>query len=259
MEVSIMQKLLEGKTAIITGGSMGIGGETAELFAREGASVVITARGEKALNDMVDKIRQNGGNALGIVSDVGSAMDCKKVFAAAIKEFGQVDILVNNAGIVDLYSIETTTDDGWEIVVAINQNGVFYYCREAIQHMLPRMQGAIVNVTSMNGIRPLCGFSYSVSKTAANAITRFIALRFAGTGIRCNAVAPGPTITPMNNKYTPGVNTDEHVLEFMKKRCDYSIPYSDAIDQANAILFLASDLAKSINGTIIEVDKGSYI
>jgi NAD(P)-dependent dehydrogenase (short-subunit alcohol dehydrogenase family) len=256
-----MAGILAGKTAMITGGSMGIGGATAELFAEEGAAVVVIARRKEPLDKIVETITKKGGKVLGIQADVTSPVDCKKAFAQAIKTFGSVNILVNNAGMSDLHAIDTTTDEQWNTVIATNQSSVFYYCREAIQHFKTRMEGCIINVSSTNGLRPLTGFAYPVSKSAVNAITRSVALRFAGTKIRCNALCPGGTNTPMleNSVNNPGAEKDEIAMKILQQRNDFSVPLSEPMEQARVILFLASDAASAITGAIIEADKGSFI
>jgi NAD(P)-dependent dehydrogenase (short-subunit alcohol dehydrogenase family) len=255
-----MNNRLTGKTAIITGASMGIGAAIAELFSQEGASVVLTARREQPLKETVNKINAAGGKALGIPIDVKSGEDCKGVFAKAIKFFGPLDIMVNNAGIAELHSIESTNDELWNNIMMVNLNNVFYYCREAIQHFIPRNQGVIINVSSANGLRPVAGFAYSATKAAVNSITKSIALRFTKTNIRCNAICPGPTETPMMQaNYTSKTDCDDILLDNMVRHIDMTIPYAEAIDQAYAALFLASDEAKAITGVTLAVDKGSYI
>jgi NAD(P)-dependent dehydrogenase (short-subunit alcohol dehydrogenase family) len=168
--------------------------------------------------------------------------------------------MVNNAGIAELHSIENISDEEWSSVLAVNLTGVFYYCRTAIQHFIPREQGVIVNVSSSNGLRPVAGCVYSTTKAAVNALTQSIALRFTKTKIRCNAICPGPTETPMmQTNLTQGTDFDPALIEKMSHHVDMTIPYSDPIDQAYAALFLASDEAKAITGVTLLVDKGSYI
>lgn len=255
-----MSNLLEGKTAIITGGSMGIGAATAELLAKEGASVVITARGKDLLQEVADKINKAGGSALAVPGDVTSLADCQNVFAQAIKSFGQVDIVVNNAGMSNMYFINNTTDEEWDKVIALNQTALFYYCREAVRHMKPRMKGSIINVASVNAIRPIAGFAYVVSKFAVVGITKSLAYQFAGTELRCNCLCPGVVNTPMTaNSIGAGMNLDEELMAILPKRLDMTIPNTDPIDQANVILFLASDLSIAMNGAVVSADRGSYI
>jgi NAD(P)-dependent dehydrogenase (short-subunit alcohol dehydrogenase family) len=253
-----MTDRLKGKNAIITGGSTGIGAAVAELFAKEGASVVLTARREGPLMETVNRINAAGGKALGIPSDVSSEADCKMVFRRAIDFFGDVDIMVNNAGIGDLHLIEETTDEVWENVMGINLNGVFYYCREAAKHFIPRGKGVIVNVSSMNGIRPVAGLAYCASKAAVNSLTQSIALRFTNTNIRCNAVCPGITDTPII-RVNPIDGLNPISEKILKNHVDMTLPFAEPIEQANAVLFLASDESSAITGLILPVDHGSFI
>lgn len=255
-----MKKLLEGKTAIITGASKGIGKAIAELFSEEGASVVLTARGKQALDEAVDGVRKAGGKAIGVVADAASTTDCKEVFAKAIAEFGQIDIVVNNAGKGDLWTIETATDELFDEVIDINLKGPFIYCREAVSYMLPRKSGVIINVSSVNGVRPMCGAAYTSTKGALNILTKNIAIRLVGTGVRCNALCPGFTVTPMSTSQEQGGLAPEEssMLPIMHTRTVRTVP-TQAIDQARAALFLASDLSAAVQGQILVVDNGQYL
>ncbi|ASW73532.1 3-ketoacyl-ACP reductase [Chryseobacterium piperi] len=255
-----MKKLLENKTAVITGGSRGIGFATAKLFVEEGANVVITALDQKEIDEAIAEIVTSGGKAIGLVADSADPKTPKAVFSKAIETFGQVDILVNNAATNDLFSVEDTTDELFEKTTQVNYAGVFRYCREAIQHFIPRDSGVIINVSSTNGELPVSGLSYASTKGAMNTITKNIAIRFSGTGIRCNAVAPGLTISDMTKPWTEGTIEMGTVAT---KMATYDPLYTnqlapmEAIDQANAILFLSSDMGKGVNGVILKVDLGS--
>lgn len=255
-----MKKLLEGKTAIITGASKGIGKATAELFAEEGANVVLTARHQPELDDVVATIIAKGGKAIGVVADSTDPKAPKAVFAEAIKVFGQVDVMVNNAGYGDMFSIEETTGEHFEMVVQINFAGVFRYCREAIQHFMPRNEGVIVNVSSVNGELPICGVAYTSTKGAVNTMTKNIAIRFSGTGIRCNAVAPGVTDTPMAQAWAAGeLAGGDTMLKYSNIYTNTELPSTQPIDQANAILYLASDMSRAVTGRVLTVDNGAFM
>jgi len=255
-----MKPLLTGKTAIITGASKGIGLATAELFAREGANVVLTARNQGELDLAVNRIADEGGKAIGVLADSADPKAPGLVFANAIEAFGNVDILVNNAGYGDMMSIEEYTDEHFDEVVQVNYAGVFRFCREAVQHFMPRNAGVIVNVTSVNGSLPLGGLAYVSTKAAVNAMSTNIAVRFAGTGIRCNAVAPGNTDTPMARDWAAGKLTGgSTMVPHIVKHTDQSLPYTQAEDQANAILYLASDMGRAVTGRVLVVDNGAYI
>lgn len=255
-----MEKLLEGKTAIITGASKGIGLGIAQVYAREGANVVSTARGKEELDEAVEGIRNAGGKAVGVVADVSSVKACKEVFAKAIAAFGKVDILVNNAGMGELWKIEDVTDEIIDETIDINLKGPIIYCREAIQHMLPRKSGVIINVSSVNGVRPMCGAVYTSTKGALNILTKNIAIRLVGTGVRCNALCPGFTVTPLSTTQEQGGLAPEgkSMLPILHERTVRTVP-TQVMNQANVALFLASDLSAAVQGQILVVDNGQYL
>ena len=256
----MQNKLLEGKTADVTGASKGIGKAIAELFAEEGANVILTARGQQTLDEVVDAITQAGGSAIGVVADSSDPAAPHRVFAAAIEEFGQVDILVNNAGLGEMVPIEECSDENFEDVMQVNLFGVFRYCREAARHFMPRGTGAIVNISSVNGTKPVNGVAYTTSKGAVNTMTRNIAIRFSGTGIRCNAIAPGVTDTDAAAAWASGNQIGGSVmLEFAQKYVNLTVPITKSLDQAYAALYLASDMSLAVTGQVIQVDNGGWL
>jgi NAD(P)-dependent dehydrogenase (short-subunit alcohol dehydrogenase family) len=246
---------LDGKVALVTGASAGIGECTAELFAKEGAAVVVTARRAEKLSALVERIEKAGGRALAVAGDVTSSTDVKNVVDQAIAAFGRIDVLVNNAGISDRHMPAIrTTDELWDHVVAVDLSGVFYYCREVLQHMTKTGTGSIVNVSSIGGIYMSAGVAYSAAKAGVNGLTRNIALQYSGTGIRCNSVNPGPTPTELNKPevlatFDPEFRDICAAHQFWAGECD-------VIDQANAILFFACDESKSVTGQWLVVDRG---
>lgn len=255
-----MTQLLAGKTAIITGATKGIGHATAQLFIDHGANVVVTSRDQQEVDEVVKAFVESGGRAIGIAADSADPAAPKAVFAKAIEAFGQVDIMVNNAGYGDMSSIEETSDEHFDMVVQINYAGVFRYCREAIQHFMPRNEGVIVNVSSVNGELPICGVAYTSTKGAVNTMTKNIAIRFSGTGIRCNAVAPGVTDTPMAKAWAAGeLAGGDTMLKYSNIYTNTELAPTQPIDQANAILFLASDMGKAITGRVLTVDNGAFM
>ncbi|MGJ0184347.1 SDR family NAD(P)-dependent oxidoreductase [Corynebacterium glyciniphilum] len=255
-----MDKLVAGKTAVITGASKGIGKATAQLFAEEGANVVLTARHKDELDEVVSSITAAGGSAIGVVADSSDPAAPKQVFTQAVEAFGQVDIMVNNAGYGDMYSIEETTDEHFEMVTQINFAGVFRYCREAVQHFIPRNEGTIVNVSSVNGDLPICGVAYTSTKGAVNTMTKNIAIRFSGTDIRCNAVAPGVTDTPMAKAWAAGdLAGGDTMLTYSDIYTNNELPPTRPQDQANAILYLASDMSRGVTGRVLTVDNGAFM
>ncbi|MGH6626698.1 MAG: SDR family NAD(P)-dependent oxidoreductase, partial [Burkholderiaceae bacterium] len=238
----------------------GIGLATAQLFAQEGAQVVLTGLHQDELDAAVAGIAAAGGKAIGLVADSADPASPPRVFAKAIDAFGQVDILVNNAGYGDMVSIEDCTDEHFERVVQINYAGVFRFCREAVRHFMPRNEGVIVNVTSVNGTLPGAGVAYTSTKGAVNTMTKNIAIRFTGTGIRCNAVAPGKTDTPMARSWAVGgLEGGTKMREHSACYSNGQLPPTQPTDQANAILYLASDMGRAVTGRVITVDNGAYM
>ena len=189
------KQMLQGKVAIITGASCGMGQTMAELFAKEGTAVVLTARGQEKLDQVVEGIRAKGGRAIGVTADVCSSEDTKRVFKTALEAFGDVDILINNAGIGEQKIIDET-DDWMLYVMNTNLGRPMRYIREALKIFLPKNDGVIINISSLNGTRPFCGATYTSTKGALNTLTKNVAMRPIDTNIRCNAVAPGAAVTP---------------------------------------------------------------
>ncbi|MDF2655855.1 MAG: family oxidoreductase [Bacillota bacterium] len=249
---------LENKVAIITGGNSGIGLAAAALFCKEGAKVIISGRREAENQKAVDEISAAGGEIMAVRTDLLMQEDCKKLVDATIAKHGRIDILVNNAGIADKHMpITKCTEEWYDEVCKIDQYAVYYMSKYALTHMEKAGKGAIVNVSSI-GSQGVAGISYSAAKAAVNAMTKNIAIQFAQTDIRCNAVAPGPTPTALN---TPEAMSDFD-MEFAgvtARHLDLTVPEAQAEDQAEAILFFASDAAKSITGQILYVDHGTSL
>jgi NAD(P)-dependent dehydrogenase (short-subunit alcohol dehydrogenase family) len=247
---------LKGKVAIITGANSGIGECTAELFSKEGAAVVLVARRKEKLKTVAERIRKAGGQALAVPGDVKSVADVKNVLDQTIKAFGKVDILVNNAGISDCQTPTIkVTDELWKDVIDTDLTGVFYFCREALKYMIQAKEGVIVNVSSIGGVYGNAGASYSAAKAGVIGLTKNIAIQYAGTKIRCNAVCPGPTPTELN---TPEqiAKFDQEFMAICERHTDHSVGDSEVIDQAKAILFLANDESRCITGQLLIVDRG---
>lgn len=254
------QKMLKDKVAIITGASYGMGRTMAELFAEEGASVVLTARKEEQLNEVVEGIRNKGGRAIGVVSDVCSLEDTKRVFAETLKEFGDLDILINNAGIGEQKMIDETDDDWMLYVMNTNLGGPMRYIREALKIFLPKDDGVIINISSVNGTRPFCGATYTSTKGALNTLTKNVAMRLIDTNIRCNAVAPGATKTPAHLANKKGEQPGgAKMLEYSGHFVYFPGPECECIDQAYACLFLASKMGRAVRGQVIQVCNGAFL
>lgn len=251
---------LKGKTAIITGGNSGVGESTAKLFAKEGARIVISARRKEQLEQVALSIREQGGEVLPVVCDISQPLEVKSLVEHTIRVYGQIDILVNNAGVLEegLKPVDRVLDEDLDKVIAINEKGTIYCLREVTNYMSKAKSGSIINVASVAGVMGCGGAAYVASKAAINGITRHTALRFAGTGIRCNAVCPGNIITPMTMNTIPEA-LDTDMFAAMAKHSDLRVQSCMPEDVANIILFLASDESRAITGQCIVSDFGSTL
>lgn len=251
---------LEGKVAIVTGGNSGVGAATAELFAKEGAKVVISARRLPQLEEVADKIRANGGEVFVVQADVSKAEDAENLIAKTVAIYGKVDILVNNAGVLEagLKPIDTCTDEDLEWVLGINTKGCLYCTRAAVKEMMKNNSGSIINLDSVAGAFGTGGASYVTSKAAVIGLTKHTALRFTGTGIRCNSVNPSTIVTPMTMTTDPK-SLDPNMMGQMQKHMNLTVQPCMPIDVANILLFLASDESRAITGQVIVSDFGATL
>jgi NAD(P)-dependent dehydrogenase (short-subunit alcohol dehydrogenase family) len=229
---------LDGKVALITGGGSGMGKVASELFAREGAKVVLTDVNDDAGHATAAEIAED---AQYVHADVSKDEDARAMVAATVERFGRLDVLYNNAGIMPLDDGSITDADGsiWDAVLAVNVKGVAFGCKYGIPAMLETGGGSIINV------------AYTASKGAVLAMTREIAVEYARQGIRCNALCPGPIETPL----LLALLSDEA----KKQRRFVHIPMGrlgHAEELAKAALFLASDDASYMTGASLVVDGG---
>ena len=251
---------LENKVAIITGGNSGVGAATALKFASEGAKVVITARREAQLLEVAEQVRAAGGDVLPIVSDISNGEDAKRVVALTLEKYGKIDVLINNAGVLDngLKAIDSFSDDDMNRVIDINTKGTMCMTREVSVEMAKTGYGSIVNVASVAGVMGCGGAAYVASKAAIIGLTRHTALRFAGTGVRCNSICPGTIVTPMVAGMS-AANMDMNIFGQMMKHNDLRVQPCMPEDVANMLLFFASDESRAITGQSIVTDFGSTL
>lgn len=255
-----MMGRLEGKVAIITGGNSGVGAQTAELFAKEGAKVVITARREPQLEEIAQRIRANGGEVTVVRCDVSKVEEVEAMVKKAVDTYGRIDVLVNNAGVLEagLKPIESCTDEDFEWVMSINTKGCLYCTRAVVKEMMKNNAGSIINLDSVAGAFGTGGASYVASKAAVIGLTKHTALRFTGTGIRCNSVNPSTIVTPMTMSTDPK-SLDQAMMGQMNKHMNLSVTPCMPIDIANILLFLASDESRAITGQVIVSDFGATL
>lgn len=251
---------LENKICLITGGNSGIGECCAKLFAREGATLVITARREKELQRVTDEIHAEGGICHWFAGDVTVQEDVERVVTSTMAAFGRIDVLVNNAGIPDKHTRTVwVTDELWDAVYAVNITGCMRFCRAVLPHMEAAGYGSIVNVASIGGVYGCAGASYSSAKAALIGLTKNIAQQYFHTRIRCNSVSPGSTLTPL---FDPAnfEGADVEMQEITKRRHYHERDtILQPIEQANTILFFASDESSGINGQDLVVDYGNRL
>ncbi|OAT81692.1 3-oxoacyl-ACP reductase FabG [Desulfotomaculum copahuensis] len=241
---------LNEKVAIITGGSRGIGKETALLFAKEGAKIVIGDFDTSAGEDTVNEIRRTLGEATFIQVNVIDIHLVQQMINKTVEMYGRIDILVNNAGITrDAFLTKISTED-WEQVIAVNLSGVFNCTRAVAPVMISQGSGRILNASSVVGIYGNIGqTNYAATKAGVIGMTRSWAKELGKKGITVNAVAPGFIMTDMTAK------VPEKVLKMMAEKTPLG-RLGQPLDVANAYLFLASDDASYINGAVLSVDGG---
>ena len=251
---------LDGKVAIITGGNSGVGAATAELFAKEGAKVVITARRVPQLEEVAGKIRAAGGEVLPVPCDVSKLDEVEAMVQKTVEAYGKVDVLVNNAGVLEegLKPIDVFEEEDLERVFAINTKGCLYCTRAVLREMIKQNSGSIVNLDSVAGAFGTGGASYVTSKAAVIGITKHTAMRFTGTGIRCNSVNPSTIITPMTMTTDPAT-LNPNMMGQMQKHMNLSVQPCMPADVANVLLFLASDESRAITGQVIVTDFGATL
>ena len=248
---------LEGKTALITGGSSGIGEAIALRFAAEGARIAVAGSSDLAkAQGVVEKIEAAGGAAQAFVADVRN-VDAVKALVADVKAaFGRIDILVNSAGIFEPNFIGETTEAQYDEMMDINVKGSFFAINEVVPIMKAQGGGKIVNLSSVTGNMGFKTFSvYCASKAAINLLTRSLALELSPHNIAVNAILPGNTATPMNVKIRTEPQFEE-MLEGMTAVTPSNRTYSDADDMASAALFLCSDDGRAAHGSLLLLDEG---
>jgi NAD(P)-dependent dehydrogenase (short-subunit alcohol dehydrogenase family) len=253
---------VEGKVAVITGASSGIGGQTMELFGREGAKVVGTARSEDKLNEHLEKVKAVGGEGIVVPADLEDDSTPDRVVQAALDAYGKIDILVSNAGVGWQYGIDNpgtmagvheASVENWRAIIGgVDLEGYFTMIHAVLPKMLEAGSGSIVNVSSMAGITGLYdAHAYTAAKGAILNLSRSMAITYVKQGVRTNTICPGFVDTPMIAPVV-GAFDDDAVAAAL---CPMARP-AQPQEIANAILFLASDEASYVNGATLVVDGG---
>jgi meso-butanediol dehydrogenase/(S,S)-butanediol dehydrogenase/diacetyl reductase len=246
---------LKDKVALISGSGSGIGEATAKTFAREGAAVAVIDLNEDGGNRVVAEIRKAGGSAEFYRADIGEPAEIEKMIAFTTKKFGQLDILHNNAIFTTTGRIGEITLEGWRKTMDVGLTAYWYATRCAIEVMLPRKRGAIVNTASVSGLAGDYGLgAYNAVKAGVVNITRVTGIEYARKGIRCNAVCPGPIGTP------PLLRMEDSRPDIVG-RIREAIPMGrlgEPQEIANVVLFLASDEASFVTGAFFVADGGLW-
>lgn len=246
-------KKLDGKVAIVTGSTSGMGRATAVLYARQGAKVVVTGRNEERAKAVVDQIKSEGNEAIYVLVDTSNVEDVKKLVDATIDTYGTVDILFNNAGALSMSSIQDVSIEEWNKVFNVNVTSALYLTQLVAPIMKAKGKGVIVNTSSVAGFGAHHGFAaYVSSKHAMNGLTKSMAWEL-GPEIRVNGIAPGLIHTAMVDSIG-----GPSVVQFMIDQSPVK-RVGQPEDIANVALFLASDDSSFIDGQIIKVDGGFEI
>ncbi len=253
-----MEKRVEGKVAIVTGGTSGIGRGIASMLARESAKVVVVGRNSEAGAEVVQGICKLGGQAIFVQTDITKESDCQQLINTAVDSYNTIDILVNCAGIFPRAEILDTSEELWDQVLGVNLKGVFFCCKHVIPIMKERKNGAIINVGSMHayGGSPNL-FAYSISKGGLLTLTKNMARAYAHDGIRVNWVTVGWVATPGEVAIRKMEERDEKYLQEQGKRMPLGRLQTPE-DIAYAVLYLASDESSQVTGAEIPVTGGWF-
>ncbi|SEJ55352.1 NAD(P)-dependent dehydrogenase, short-chain alcohol dehydrogenase family [Bhargavaea ginsengi] len=246
---------LENKVAVVTGAASGMGKSIAELYAREGAKVIVADLNLEGAEAVTEGIIAQGGTAKAVSANVANQEDVDAMIDAAVSEYGTLDILVNNAGIMDGFeAVGDIQDERWDMIFDVNTKGVMRAMRKAIPIFLEKEWGVIINIASTGGLNGAhAGAAYGASKHAVVGLTKNTGYMYAEKGIRCNAIAPGGVATNIASSMQGfnefGASRTKAVQEVMPR-----IGRPDEI--ARVALFLASDESSFVNGTVIVADGG---
>jgi NAD(P)-dependent dehydrogenase (short-subunit alcohol dehydrogenase family) len=251
-----MSGRVDDRIAIVTGAGSGIGQASAIRLAEEGATVICADINTSAANETASQIRDLNFKAVGYEIDIADSKACDSIVSHCIAKFGSVDILVNNAGVNLPGVFHEVSNETIDRTLNVNIKGAMYLTRATLPHMLKNSRGSIVNMSSVNGLvsEPYLSV-YSASKGALVMFTRGIALDYAKTGIRCNAICPGWVDTPINHAHAKMLGGLDHVYKTIDSFQPIGRPGTSR-EIANVVLFLASDESSFMTGSIVSADGG---
>lgn len=250
-----MERELDGKVALVTGATSGIGRATALRFASAGARLALVGRDAEALAQVAAEVGRAGGESLEIRADVTSEEEATRAVGQAVEWCGGLDVLVNAAGILSNGTVETTTLQAWDEMLGVNLRAVFHLMQLAVPHLAGR-RGNVVNVSSVTGLRAFPGvLAYCVSKAGVDQLTRCAALELGPRGVRVNAVNPGVVRTEVHRRAGMAEDAYADFLEHSKQTHPLG-RVGEASEVAELILFLASERAAWITGATYSIDGG---
>ncbi len=243
--------MLEGKIAVVTGASRGIGREIAKTLAAKGAVVIVNYNGSAArAEEVAAEIQEAGGKAEAVQCDVSDFGKAAELMDYVVKTYGRVDILVNNAGITRDNLLMKMSEEDFDAVISTNLKGAFNCMKHVSRQMIKQRSGRIINISSVSGVMGNAGqVNYSASKAGVIGMTKSAAREMASRGVTCNAVAPGFIVTEMTDVLSDKIKESISETIPMKR-------FGQTADVANTVAFLASDEAAYITGQVISVDGG---
>jgi len=259
MELS--QFSLEGKVALITGGSRGMGEATAIAFARAGADVAVTSRKLPDLERVADEVRKLGRRSLAVATHIGRVDELQPLVDRVVAEFGKIDILMNNAGTNFFMPAIDMTEDGWDVVINLDLKGLFFLGQACARVMREHGGGKIINISSVSGYKPQVPTGhYSIAKAGVIMATQVMAREWAEYNIRVNCIAPGAIETRLYDAIFTLL--PEEQAKAQKEAAAKRIPMGrvgEPREIADAVLFLASDASSYVTGQTFAVDGGSLL
>jgi NAD(P)-dependent dehydrogenase (short-subunit alcohol dehydrogenase family) len=245
---------LHQKSAIITGAASGIGAGTAEVFAEQGARLMLVDRDEAGLEAVRMRLAADDAEVAVFCGDVSDRAVIAGVVDGTLAKYGRIDIIFNNAGIMPHGDLREFDEDTWDAVLDVNLKSMFLMAKAAIRHMLERGSGSIINTSSVMASLTEPGYeAYSASKAGIIGLTKAIAVSYAAQGIRCNCICPGWVDTPMNRQLVDQLGGLE-ALNIVIRRQQPQARMASTREVANAVLFLASDEASAVTGSALYVD-----